>query len=313
MHVLITGGAGYIGTALTKHLLGKGEQVTVVDDLSEGHLPEPHPNLRFLYSDYRIVSGLPQPPDVIVHLAALGNMPESFERPGRYYDTNASGVWRIYRLAKEYKVKKVILASTVMVYPDCSDHTYSEEEPLPPPISPYAGSKLAMEHLASCMADYLGIQTVVLRFGNVIGCYLDVVENYPRGHHVLMKFIKLALRNEPLPIYRAPSGGRACVRQWISLRDVVEAIDIVIQKNLKSRFEVFNITHPEALPVDYLALLVIKELASKSEMEYCEPRRGDVDVWRVSTTKAASVLGFTAKASLEDIVRDTVRHVSSGI
>ncbi|MEM2217928.1 MAG: NAD-dependent epimerase/dehydratase family protein, partial [Thermofilaceae archaeon] len=214
MQVLVTGGAGFIGSHLVRRLTAEGFQVTVLDNLSSGNLG----NLSCFSEKVNFVEGDVRNPDVveesangaeaIVHLAALIDVAESIKKPRLYVDVNVSGTLNVLEAAKKAEV--FVFASSAAVYGEPLSLPIEELHPLAP-LSPYGATKVAGEALVQAYARIRGFRPVILRIFNVYGpkqskAYADVV----------LEFTKRVLKDEPPIIY----GDGEQTRDFIYVDDV---------------------------------------------------------------------------------------------
>jgi len=269
MRVLITGGAGFIGSHLAAHFCRRSE-VRVLDNLRTGF----RRNLDGLRAEFlegsildaalvrQAVTGV----DYVFHLAATVSVPESFRNPLECEQVNVAGFLNVLEAAAAAHVKKLCLASSSAVYGD-SLEIPKREEMAPDPRSPYAVSKLAGEYYAALFAGAYGLPTVCPRFFNVFGARQDPASPYAAA---VPAFISRALRNEPLTIF----GDGEQTRDFVSVRDVVAACDRLTLAS--DATGVFNVAAGGRMTISSLAREVVRLTASRSEIRHLPPRPGDV-------------------------------------
>ncbi|GAF88598.1 unnamed protein product, partial [marine sediment metagenome] len=171
---LVTGGAGFIGSNITERLVQKGEEVIVLDDLSGGkieNLSSVKNKITFINGDIRNGKDLNKAlkgVDFVLHQAALRSVPKSMARPLEYNDVNVNGTLKLLKKACEYKVKRLVFASSSSVYGE-RDNFPERENDEPNPISPYATTKLLGEYYCKLFAQSFKLETVALRYFNVFG------------------------------------------------------------------------------------------------------------------------------------------------
>lgn len=269
MRILITGGAGFIGSHLLEHQQGRAE-VVILDDFRSGH----HRNLRDLR--HRLVEGsimddaaldeAVQGVDRIFHLAAMVSVPESVLNPAECERINVIGTRRILDAAVRAGVRSVVLASSAAIYGN--DPAVPKVETMPAsPQSPYASSKLAGEQLLERYRLDHGLATASLRFFNVFGPRQDPRSAYAAAVPI---FIAQALRNEPIMIHG--DGGQT--RDFVYVKDVVSALDFVATScHLHGTF---NVGYGASLSIRELAAEIIRLTDSDSVITPAPERPGDV-------------------------------------
>ncbi|MBI4011599.1 MAG: NAD-dependent epimerase/dehydratase family protein [Candidatus Rokubacteria bacterium] len=200
--VLVTGGAGFIGSHLVEALCARGRRVRVLDDFSSGrrrNLPR-RPLVEVLVGDLRDPATLRRAVadvDVVFHQAALRSVPRSIEDPFSYHDVNATGTLRLLLAAGDAGVRRVVFASSSSVYGEQAGRPLHEEL-RPQPVSPYGTSKLIGEHYCANVSAHYGLETVCLRYFNVFGPRQDPDSPYAA---VIARFIRAARRGVPLEIH----------------------------------------------------------------------------------------------------------------
>jgi UDP-glucose 4-epimerase len=294
--VLVTGGAGFIGSHLVKALVNKCA-VIVLDNLCSGSLENLRKvtegsGIKFVRGDVRdkkavrdAIDGV----DAVVHLAALIDVEASVKNPFETHDVNVNGTLNVLKEAVRAGVKRFVFASSTAVYGDVNPLPLKEEYP-PHPISPYAASKAAAEDYCLAFNRCYGLGTVILRYFNVYG---------PRQGNsaysgVIAKFLQNALKGEPLIVY----GDGEQTRDFIYVDDVVKATVLALE-NEKAVRETFNVSSGKPTTINEL-VEVVKEVARCDlKVIYEEPRKGDVRYNYGDPAKAEKILGFKAKTSLK--------------
>jgi len=295
MRVLVTGGAGFIGSHLVALLAERGFKVRVLDNFSRSSV-----NLEDLggvevvvgdVRDYDVVSKATRGVDVVVHLAALTDASESLEIPGEYLEVNVGGTLNVCRAARG--VESLIYASSAAVYGDALVPV-SEESPTRP-ISPYGASKLAGEAYVWAYSRVNGYKPVVLRLFNVYG------PRQSRGYAgVISEFVRRAVRGLDLIVY----GDGLQTRDFIHVRDVVELIAGIVERGGVSG--VYNIGSGAPVRIIDLAHMVIRVAGSTSRIVHGPPRPGDIRYSQADISRAARELGFKPRVALEDGLRELV-------
>jgi UDP-glucose 4-epimerase len=290
--VVVTGGAGFIGSAVVNLLLEKGYTVRVVDDLLTGdlrNLPD-HPRLRFVKHDVTVAEGLDNVlngAETIIHMAAVASVPECESNPMKAFKVNVRGLENIIKLGVKNSVKKIVFTSSAAVYGDVEEPV-SEEAP-PKPFSVYGHTKL----LGETLLENSGAPSVVFRIFNAYGRTGAGVGTYG----VVDRFLKNLKEGKPLEIY----GDGKNVRDFIHVRDVANAIALSVEKDVDG-FNVFNLGTGRATTIYELANLVLK-LSSQGRVVMHPPRQGDINYSVADISKAARELGFKPTVTLEDYIK----------
>ncbi len=294
--IVVTGGAGFIGSVLVPELLKKGYQVTVLDNLSVGkklnlrNIQE-HPRFQFLKGDITSSKSIRvalQKADAVVHLAAQIEVAASVKDPLFTHKTNVTGTLNLLHEASNRNIEKFVLASSAAVYGDTSCLPIKEET-LPKPISPYAASKAAAEAYLSTYAYCYGLHTVALRFFNVYG---QKNNNSPYSG-VITKFLQIAERNQSLLI----DGDGVQSRDFIHVDDVVRGIILVLETE-QNPGEVFNLCTGKPTSINELAAIINKITGKSLTINHGPPRIGDIKQNYGDPTKASEKLGFKAQFDL---------------
>ncbi len=288
MKVLITGGAGFIGSNLAWKLVEKGYEVTVLDNLFLGKTENLPPDAHFIKGDvrdYSLVKELTKV-DVVFHEAAASSAP-MFEEPFEAVEVNVNGFVNVLHASLKNKVKKVIYASTSSIYGN--NPVPHREDMKVKPINFYSATKLMNEHVAS-IYNLRGLETVGLRYFSVYG---------PREKHkgkfanVVSQFLWLMLKNKPPVIY----GRGEQTRDFVYVEDVIEANILAFEKNVSG---VFNVGTGKETSFNELVKLLNKVLDKEIKPKYVEnPIRNYVYRTMADVTKAEKELGFNPKYTLE--------------
>lgn len=295
--VLVTGGAGFIGSHLADLLLREGWAVRIVDDLSTGKRANLPAGAEFVEGD------LSRPPvegiDTVFHLAAIASVPRSVEHPLESNRANAAGTLAVLRAAAGAGVRRVVYAGSSSVYGD-DPELPKRESMTPRPLSPYAVSKLAGEIYCAQAARHWGIETVALRFFNVYGPRQDPKSPYAA---VIPIFLERLGRGEPLPI----RGDGSQTRDFTYVGDVVRGLLRAAEvPGISGR--VFNLAGGK--PVSVLDLA--RAMAPRSEPVFLPPRKGDILHSYADPTAVRQALGFVPVTSLETGLAATLEWFRHG-
>ena len=299
MKILVTGAAGFIGSHLVDKLVELGHEVMVIDDLSNGKEENLNPKAHFLQEDiskdsflddsrnmFSPIGGTLLGIDYIFHLAAIPRVPYSIEHPTETHRVNVNGTFNILKIAKEYKVKKLIFASSSSVYGD--QGLPLKETMIPQPISPYALHKQIGEQYLRMFNLVYGLPTLSLRFFNVYGKRADPESEYSL---VIAKFKKLKAEGKPLTIY----GDGEQTRDFTYVDDVVDACILAMEKPVQNK--IINICNGKQTSINEIADLIGGKKA------YCPPRKGDLLHTLGDNTKVKSLLGWQPKISVEEGIK----------
>lgn len=296
MRILITGGAGFIGSNLTHHLARSGgHRLRVLDDLSAGQdvplLPGGVDFRRGDFTDAPTMAAALQDIDAVVHLAALSGVVDSITDPRPSFEVNVAGSFQLLELARRANVRQVVNASTGGALLGDVEPPISEAM-APSPLSPYGASKLAVEGYCSAFAGAYGLPCATLRFSNVYG---------PRSAHkksAVAAFIKRAIRGEPLVIY----GDGTQRRDYLYVGDLVTGIAVAIERGVTGTYQLGS-----GRPTSLLQLIAALEAVCGKTLplSFEAARRGEVHSTWCDVSKAAAAFGFTADTPLERGLRAT--------
>jgi len=285
MKYIVTGGAGFIGSHIVEELVKKGEDVTVIDNLSFGkreNLEKVNDKINFIEGDIRdkdLLNKEFKGKDFILHQAALRSVLNSFNNPEEYHDVNVNGTLNVLKAAKECNVKKVVFASSSSVYGDVKEFPQKEAHTTNP-ISPYAKTKLKAEKLCKEYSEK-GLQTVSLRYFNVFGPKQDPKSEYAA---VIPKFITALLNNQQPTIY----GDGEQSRDFTFVKNVVNANIKACGENTSG--EIINIACGEKITVNQLLEKINQLLGKNIQARYKKPRKGDVKHTLADVSKQKELL-----------------------
>lgn len=300
LRALVTGGAGFIGSHLVGELLGRGEHVTVLDNLSSGYRcnVEAFPAARLVEGDVRDVKAVRAAMEgcnVVFHLAASVGNKRSIDRPTEDADVNVLGTIRILECARELGVRKIVLSSSAGVFGELKTLPIREDHPLAPD-SPYGCTKLCAEKLAVVWAKLYGMETVCLRYFNVFGRR----QRFDAYGNVIPIFVFQALRREPLTIF----GDGEQTRDFVRARDIVAAnIGAALCPGLSG---VFNIGSGQRISINELVRLVGEVSGLTPEVRFGPERTGDVRHSLADISAAQRSLGYSPSRDFASDLADYV-------
>jgi len=297
-NVLVTGGAGFIGSHLSERLLKEGHQVTVIDDLSEGkweNLPQ-SPNLKkYKVSILDNVSKYVNGQDTIFHLAALPRLKRSIDNPWKTHKVNVDGTLNLLLAAKENKVKRFVFASSSSIYGN-QDRLPLTEDMRPNPLVPYSLHKLIGEEYCKMFSDLWGLGTISLRYFNVYGPGMNPDSPYA---NLLPKFIKLFSHNEIPTI----NGDGTHSRDFTYISDVIEATLLAAASPISG--EVVNIGYGETISVNKV-VGTLNRLMGKQIKPIHGPAVVEPKTTLASNLKAKEMLGWKPQVSFEEGVKTMI-------
>lgn len=305
MKVLVTGGAGFIGSHLVQALVARGEQVRVLDNLATGHLE----NLDAVMSDIELINGdvadidtvqnAAQDTQAIFHQAALPSVPRSIKNPRASHDANLTGTLNILIAARDNAIQRVVMASSSSVYGN-SPVLPKVETLETAPLSPYAVTKLAGEYYAQVFAKLYGLSTVCLRYFNVFGPRQDPTSQYAGA---LAKFVHCTLHHEPYPVF----GDGEQSRDFTYVENVVNA-------NLRAGYAelddsaVINIAGGARTTLNQI-IAYLNELTHQNlPTQYNPVRAGDVQHSHADITRAQELLGYDPTVDVREGLCRTVEY-----
>jgi len=287
-NIVITGGAGFIGSHLVEALSNKGFSITVIDNFSRGDKNTVMPYLNDIdlvetsILNEKKIERYIQKSDAIFHLSALSRVIPSIKNPKLCYQSNISGTEIIARLCSKYD-KKIIFSSSREVYGNAKKLPVSELSPLIPE-NPYGASKLASEAIIRAYSRTHGLTYQILRLANVYGS-----QDFDR---VIPTFIERGIQGQNIFIY----GGEQII-DFVYIDDVINAFILCLQK--KNDNEIVNIGSGSGTNLKSLAESIIEILSSNSKIIYKKKRRGEIDQFVADISYAKKVFGWTPETSLK--------------
>lgn len=305
--MLVTGGAGFIGSHIVRALLSDGKQVRVLDNFSSGrreNLASLDGALQVLEGDVRDRSILMTALDdveVVFHQAAFVSVPQSMENPLECLDVNVQGTLTLLEACRQVGVRRVVLASSAAVYGDAENIPLEEDSPLRP-LSPYAVSKQVDETYARLYTQAFGLETVSLRYFNVFGPCQRPDSPYAAAIPI---FVRQFLQNEPITIFG--DGGQT--RDLVYVSDVVRA-NLLAAEHPAATGQVFNVCTGQETSLLEVVNILKGIFPNVPQPIFAPPRPGDIYRSVGSPARAARLLGFRAQTPLDEGLRQTVAWMS---
>jgi UDP-glucose 4-epimerase len=305
--VLVTGGAGFIGSNIVDALMEKNYNVVVLDDLSSGrreNVDHHLNNRRFTFYQGSIVnSGLVR--DIIrrhditriSHQAAVASVTKCIQDPVATAEVNIIGTINLYDLARGHGCKRIVFASSCAIYGDTRQLPIVESVPVNAK-SPYAAAKASDELMAEVFRGLYGKEIIALRYFNVYGKRQDPASDYAA---VIPKFITLAMENKPITI----EGDGMQTRDFIYIDDVVQANIKALTRDVVTE-TAFNVAYGQETSIVELARVIVDTAGSRSEIVHLPPRAGDIRNSHADIEHARKKLGFSPEYTIEQGLRETV-------
>lgn len=306
MNILITGGAGFIGSSLTDKLLAQNHKTILIDNMNDYYPPElkwkninpyiNNPNFKLFigdicdkhiaeqaFNEYSI--------DVVVHIAASAGVRASINNPKLFVQSNIAGTINILELMKEHNVKKIVFASSSSVYGNCKAEKFTEDLKVTEPISPYAATKSACEQFLYTYSKLYDMQALCLRFFTVYG-------PRQRPDLAIRKFIELIEQDKPIPVY----GDGTTMRDYTYIDDIVNGIMSAINYD-KTPYEIINLGGGSPVTLNEMIATIEKVLGKKAKIERLPMQPGDVDRTVADITKAKRLLNYNPQTTFEEGIR----------
>ncbi|MDD4990313.1 MAG: NAD-dependent epimerase/dehydratase family protein [Candidatus Pacebacteria bacterium] len=292
--ILVTGGAGFIGSHLVDKLVELGHSVLVLDNLSNGKKENINPKAEFHQidiCDFPVMSLYFKEIDFVFHLAALPRVPLSIEDPIGTSKVNISGTINVFEAARQNKIKRVISTSSSSVYGN-QDKLPLREDMAPNPISPYGLQKLVGEQFAKLYSELYNLPVVSIRPFNVYGPRIDVNSGYALA---LGRFLKLKSQKKPLTI----DGDGEQTRGYCYVADLVRAFILAMQSEKIKGGEVVNAGSDKSYSINFLADLI------GGEKVFGPARPGDIRHTQADVSKAKELLGWAPEMDFVEGVEIT--------
>ncbi|MBN1694194.1 GDP-mannose 4,6-dehydratase [candidate division WOR-3 bacterium] len=307
-NILVTGGAGFIGSHLVERLIEKGYFVICLDNFNNYYDPDlkeknisgiiENPNFKLIRGDILdvfllddIFSGTQNPtPGKIVHLAAMAGVRPSIANPGIYVDVDVKGTVNLLEMAKKYNVEQFIFASSSSVYGLNKKTPFSEDDPVELQISPYATAKRAAEIFCKTYNNLYRIPVTILRLFSVYG-------ERQRPDMAIRKFTKLILEDQPIKMF----GDGESERDYTYISDCIDCILSAIIKPLD--FEIINVGSGRTIRLKKLIAVLEEVMRKKARIQQLDVHPGEVPTTHADTSKAKKLLNYKPKITIEEGIR----------
>ena len=306
--ILVTGGAGFIGSHLIEALLSRGEEVICLDNFDNFYDPEikrkniagllKKTNFTLIKGDIRdekVVSSIFDSFAVekVVHLAARAGVRASLKDPLLYGEVNIGGTLRLLESARKKNIKSFILGSSSSIYGLNAKVPFSEGDSLEAPISPYAVSKIAAEFFSQLYNRLHGLPVIILRFFTVYG-------PRQRPEMAIRRFTELMDKGEEIPLF----GDGETERDYTYVSDIVSGILTCLTKDFS--LEIFNLGDSRAIKLNYIISLLEAELGKKARIKNLGRQPGDVPITYADITRARKKLAYEPKVQIEEGIKKFV-------
>ena len=302
MKILVTGGAGFIGSHVTRLLLDEGNDVVVLDNLSKGHKSLVDKRAKLVIADIKdkkktkqALKGI----DAVIHMAGLIVVPESVKDPQKYCDNNVIGTVSLLESMRDVGVKKIIFSSSACVYGTPDKLPIDEKAPIRPD-NPYGAGKASIEAFLQAFHANFGFDVVILRYFNPYG----PGELHQPETHAIPNFIKSTLAKKPIPLYWQGEQ----IRDFIYIEDLARAhIDVLGL----SGYQIFNIGTEKGIKVKDVIQEIFKIVGYEVPIDDLGQRPGDVAANYASSAKLAKAVGWKVKVDLREGLKRTIDFYKS--
>jgi UDP-glucose 4-epimerase len=318
MRVLVTGGAGYIGSTAAAILIERGHQVTVLDDLSTGNREYIPAGARFVQGSLLEKGALHQAlneVDAVLHFAAKSLVGESVERPEIYWLNNVMGTRNLLDQMREFSIKKLVLSSSAATYGEPSEVPIMENSATKP-TNPYGASKLAMDLMVTGESTAYKLAAISLRYFNVAGAYQSngkwIAELHHPETHLIPNLLK-SKANKPMKIFGTdwPTKDGTCIRDYIHIEDLIDAHIKALENLSSGQHEIINLGSGGGYSVKEVIAAAEKVLGRSIPVEATDRRTGDPAVLIASIEKAQKVLGWSPTKDISEMIDSAYQALKS--
>jgi UDP-glucose 4-epimerase len=318
MKLLVTGGAGYIGSVVSRHLLRAGHEVVVLDNLERGHRAAIAPDARFVLADLRerdaVIDAVSEGFDGVLHFAALALVGESVSHPERYYETNVGGTLNLLEAMRVAGVRRLVFSSTCAVYGQPDEVPIPESAP-PRPANAYGASKLAVDGMIGdfCLAHGLG--AVSLRYFNVAGASGQAGEDHDPETHLIPNILRTALgQSSHVDVFGTdyPTPDGTAIRDYIHVDDLSDAHLLALDGAREGEHKIFNLGNGNGFSVREVIAAAAQVTGAEIPTREAPRRPGDPPMLVAAAQRIREELGWTPrKPGLEEMVADAWAFASA--
>lgn len=305
MKILVTGGAGYIGSVIVKRLVDNNHKVVVLDDLSKGHREAVHPKAVFIQAGLNNLKDLDETFkqfkfDAVIHMAAFSLVGESVQEPKEYFRNNVVNGINLLNTMLKNDCKKIVFSSSAAVYGEPKNTPIKEGDETKP-TNPYGESKLMFEKIMEWYSKAYGLGYASLRYFNAAGCDEEYGEHHEPETHLIPIIMQAALgQRKEIEIYGTDYQTKdgTCIRDYIHVLDLADAHILALDKN-----GIYNLGSEKGCSVKEIIEMVRKITGKEVPTKKVSRRAGDPAVLVASSEKIRKELGWKAKYELKDIIK----------
>ncbi len=313
MRLLVTGGAGYVGSVVAAQLVEAEHEVTVLDDLSTGHRDAVPEGARFVRADIAEPGDALDGVNAVLHFAAKSLVGESVEKPGLYWANNLGGTLALLEAMRDKGVGRIVFSSTAATYGEPERAPIEESDPTRP-TNPYGASKLAVDTALSAFARVRGLAAVSLRYFNVAGAYGRFRERHAVETHLIPNVLKVATgERDSVSVFGTdyPTQDGTCVRDYVHVADLARAHLLALEALTPGEHKIYNLGSGSGFSVREVISVCREVTGHEIPAVFGERRPGDPAVLVASSAKIQHELGWkAARPSLHDIVSDAWEALS---
>jgi UDP-glucose 4-epimerase len=310
MKLLVTGGAGYIGSIVSRQLIDAGHEVVVLDNLERGHREAVAPSARLVVGDLRdaeaVAAVVSEGFDGVLHFAALALVAESVSHPELYYRTNVLGTLNLLEAMRDAGVTRLVFSSTCAVYGQPDEVPIREDAP-PRPANAYGASKLAVDEMIGSFCVAYGLGAVSLRYFNVAGASGGAGEDHEPETHLIPNVLRTAQgRNPQVELFGTdyPTPDGTAIRDYIHIEDLAAAHLLALDATTPSTHQIFNLGTGNGYSVREVIEAVREVTGTEIPVVERERRPGDPPRLVAGAEKIRSELGWTPEHDLRSMVQD---------
>jgi UDP-glucose 4-epimerase len=316
MHVLVTGGAGYVGSVVADGLLRAGHAVTILDNLQQGHREAIPEDARFIKADFcrpeDLDAAFRQPGlDAVMHMAGETIVEYSTTDPKRYFHTNVIGGIHLLDAMLRHNVNRIVFSSSAAVYGEPLTAPVEESHPKNP-INSYGLTKLMFEQVLEWYGKAYGLRHISLRYFNAAGATDQLGENHNPETHLIPNVLKAALAGTPISVFGAdyPTRDGSCIRDYVHVLDIAAAHILALEKLDTLKASAYNLGNGQGYSVLEVIQAARKVTGGDIPAKLSPRRAGDPAVLVASSGRARTELGWQPRLpELESIINSAWRWI----